>query len=131
MCRPEKPIDWEDVDYMLKCGCLGTEIAAVLGMHHRTFYDRVESKFGMTFTAYSQEKRAIGERCLRQKQYEKAMGLTETGDNTLLIWLGKNRLGQRNEDKLHIVTQEQQQTLDKTMDMVDYLQSKKEIESTE
>jgi hypothetical protein len=126
MSRPEIPINWEEVDYMLKCGCLGTEIAAVFCMHPKSFYKRVEDKFEMTFTEYSQEKRAIGEKALRQKQYEKAMGLTETGDNTLLIWLGKNRLGQRNEDKMTVVTQEQQATLDKTMDMVDFLQSKEE-----
>ena len=78
----------------------------------------------MTFTAFQQQRRAQGESLIRHKQYQRALGLTDSGDNTMLIWLGKNRLGQRNEDKLSIVTQEQQTTLDKTMDMVDFLQQK-------
>lgn len=128
MSRPELTIDWERVDYMLKCGCTGTELAATFSMHPNTFYRRAEEKYGVSFSEYSQQRRMVGDYALRQKQYEKAMGLTETGDNTLLIWLGKNRLGQRNEDKVTVVTQEQQQTLDQTMSMVDYLQSKKEQE---
>lgn len=129
MSRPEMLIDWDKVDYMLRCGALGTEIAATFAIHPNTFYRRVEEKFKMSFSEFSQERRALGDYSLRQKQYEKAMGLTDTGDNTLLIWLGKNRLGQRNEDKLTIATQEQQQALDKTMDIVDYLQTKQESES--
>lgn len=131
MARPEIPIDWDRVDYLLQAGCLGTELAATFAMHPTTFYRRVEEKHSMSFTEYLQQRRANGDAAIRQKQYEKALGLSETGDNTMLIWLGKNRLGQRNEDKLTVVTQEQQATLDKTMGMVDYLQSKKEIESEE
>jgi adenylate kinase family enzyme len=126
MSRPEKIIDWNRVDDLLKAGCLGTEIAATFDVHPQTFYSRVEEKYNCSFTHYSQERRALGESLIREKQFQKALGLTDTGDNTMLIWLGKNRLGQRNEDKLSIVTQEQQTTLDKTMDMVDFLQNKQD-----
>jgi len=88
--RPEKHIDWDIVDEMLLAGCLGTEIAPRFDINQHTFYDRVQKKFGITFTQYSQEKRAQGEGCLREVQYKKAIG----GDNTLLVWLGKNRLKQ-------------------------------------
>lgn len=128
MARPEKLIDWNRVDSLLQAGCLGTEIAAAFDMHPQTFYTKVEEQYKTSFTQYSQERRAIGDSILREKQYQKALGLTETGDNTLLIWLGKNRLGQRNEDKLSIVTSEQQTTLDKTMDMVDFLQQKQDTQ---
>lgn len=127
MSRPEIPIDWEKVDHLLKAGCLGTELAATFAMHPDTFYRRVTEKHGMGFTDFMQQRRADGDAAIRARQYEKALGTTDVGDNTMLIWLGKNRLGQRNEDKLSIVTQEQQTTLDKTMDMVDYLQSQKQI----
>ncbi len=80
---------------MLKAGCYGTEIAANFDMHEETFYNRVQEKYGMGFTAYSSEKRKAGESLLRIKQFEKALGITTTGDNTLLIWLGKQRLNQR------------------------------------
>ena len=124
MSRPEIPIDWKRVDHLLKAGCLGTEVAAVFAMHPNTFYDRVTKEFGLSFTEFLQQKRSDGDAAIRAHQYEKALGMTENGNDTLLIWLGKNRLGQRNEDKLSIVTSEQQTTLDKTMDMVDFLQSR-------
>ncbi len=131
MARPEKQIDWNRVDDLLIAGCLGTEIAAAFDVHPQTFYSRVEEKYKCSFTHYSQEKRGIGDSLIREKQFQKALGLTDSGDNTMLVWLGKNRLGQRNEDKLSIVTSEQQTTLDKTMDMVDFLQQKQHTQDVD
>lgn len=91
MSRPEKTIDWKLVDNLLMSGSPGSEIAPHFDMHPDTLYRRIEEKYGMGFTAYSQEKRSRGEGLLRHKQFEKAV----KGDNTLLIWLGKNRLNQR------------------------------------
>lgn len=91
MSRPEKPIDWKKVDDLLIAGCLGTEIAAHFDMHATTFYSRVEEKYGMSFTLYSSEKKHKGDSLLRAKQFEKAL----EKDNTMLIWLGKQRLSQR------------------------------------
>lgn len=101
MSRPEKEIDWNLVDSLLIAGCHGTEIAPHFDMHYSTFYDRVVKKYGISFTDYAQEKRQKGNSNLRYHQYLKALGKTEAGDNSLLIWLGKNRLGQkdREEDK--------------------------------
>lgn len=123
MSRPELSVDWEKVDYMLKCGALGSEIAAAFHMHPDTLYRKINDRYGVTFTAYQQERRAEGDYSLRQKQYEKAMGLTETGDNTLLIWLGKNRLGQKNEDKISI-SEDGLKALEKSMEILNHLQSK-------
>lgn len=88
--RPQKPIDWEVVDRLLIAGCLGTEIAPHFDMHPDTFYIRFEQDKGMGFTEYSRQKRSIGDSILREVQFKKA----KDGDNTLLIWLGKNRLKQ-------------------------------------
>ena len=44
----------------------------------------------MNFSSYLAEKRAHGNSLLRAKQYEIAM----SGDKTMLVWLGKNRLEQ-------------------------------------
>lgn len=90
MSRPEKEIDWDLVDRKLIAGCLGTEIAPFFDMHVNTFYDRVMLKYKMGFTAYCQQKRALGDSNIREVQYNKAL----EGDNTMLIWLGKNRLKQ-------------------------------------
>lgn len=94
--RPVKPIDWKLVDTLLISGCLGNEIAAHFDMHPTTFYNRVEQQYGMSFTNYSSEKRSKGESLIRHKQFEVAM----KGDKTMLVWLGKNKLGQKEtEDK--------------------------------
>ena len=95
--RPLKEIDWKKVDELLIGGCLGTEIAGFFGICADTLYKRTEKEKGMTFSAYSQEKNSKGDAILRAHQYAKALGLTDKGDNTLLIWLGKTRLKQSEE----------------------------------
>ena len=95
MSRPPIPIDWKRVDELLEAGSLGNEIAGVFGMHQKTFYDRVVTDFGITFTEYSQPKRSKGDSIIRETQYLKAIGHSKKGDNTMLIWLGKQRLNQR------------------------------------
>jgi hypothetical protein len=64
-------------------------------MHYQTFYDRVCLEKGMGFTEYSQQKKEQGNSILRKVQFKKA----SEGDNTLLIWLGKNRLKQERKEK--------------------------------
>ncbi len=95
MSRPEKEIDWKAVENLAIAGSLGTEIAAQFDMHPQTFYRRVEEKYNVSFTAYCQEKRCQGNSILRAQQYYKAIGKTKEGDTSLLIWLGKQNLGQK------------------------------------
>lgn len=95
--RDEIEIDFKKVDNLLKMGCSGTEIAASIGCHPDTLYKRVEKIFNTNFSAYAQEKRAIGDSILRAKQFEVAIGNEEKDlkpNVTMLIWLGKQRLGQ-------------------------------------
>ena len=94
MSRPQIEIDWQLVDDFLMSGSPGTEVASFFSMHPNTFYDRVVDKYKMSFTEYLQQKRSSGEAMLRKQQMHKALGLTKEGDNTLLIWLGKQRLNQ-------------------------------------
>jgi len=88
---PPKPIDWAKVDELLICGCLTTEIAACLAISTDTLYNRCQTDKGTTFSAYSTEKKQKGDSILRAAQYRKAV----KGDNTMMVWLGKNRLEQR------------------------------------
>jgi len=53
----------------------------------------------MTFAAYSQEKRAQGDDMLRVTQFSKAINEKDRG---MLIWLGKQRLGQH-DNPVHTV----------------------------
>ena len=93
MSRPEKPIDWDKVDKLLLAGCIGTQIAPHFNIGADRFYDRVKEEYGMGFTEYSSLKKEHGNSLLLAKQMEKAMN--GNGDNTMLIWLGKQRLGQK------------------------------------
>jgi hypothetical protein len=104
MVRPLKEVDWKKVDELMMAGCLGTEIAAYFGMHEDTFYKKVAQEKKMGFSAYLQLKHSHGESILRAHQYAKALGLTEKGDNTLLIWLGKTRLRQKEEKTIGITS---------------------------
>ena len=90
MGRPKAKIDWGDVGEMLKCGCDASSIAIALGISPHTLYTRSKVDNKLDFSAFSQQKRAEGDDLLRRKQFEIAMG----GNIPMLIWLGKNRLGQ-------------------------------------
>lgn len=120
MSRPHIPIDWKKVDEFLMAHCFGTEIAAYFGMHEDTFYRRVEEQYGMGFTEYCQLKRGSGKLMLRARQYAKAM----TGDNTMLVWLGKNLLDQREPETKAIAIPND----GKINDLLDYIKQKKEKE---
>ena len=88
-------IDWKKVEELMMAGCHGVEIAGYLGIHPNTLYIRVEEKYKCGYREFLHEKKSKGESLLRAHQYAKALGLTDKGDNTLLIWLGKTRLEQR------------------------------------
>lgn len=90
MGRKKIHIDWSKVDRMLEAGCDGTEVAATLGINEETLYRACERENKVGFVDYKATKRASGDRLLRMKQFEIAM----TGDKAMLIWLGKQRLGQ-------------------------------------
>lgn len=50
----------------------------------------------MSFAEYSDQKRAKGKLSLRRKQFQLAL----SGDRTMLIWLGKQYLGQVDKSEL-------------------------------
>jgi hypothetical protein len=87
----QKIIDWNLVDRWLEAGCSGTEIAAGLGVHPDTLYNRCQEERKTVFSAYAQQKRAKGDVMLHSKQFE----ISLTGNVPMLIWLGKQRLNQR------------------------------------
>ena len=99
--RPKADIDWEKVDKMLFAQCDGAGIAGVLGIDPETLYRRCQNDQKMGFSEYAAIKRADGKELLRYKQFEIAM----TGDRSMLIWLGKQYLGQK--DKTDVTTNDE------------------------
>ena len=85
------PIDWREVDKYLIGGALGTQVAAALGVCPDTLYDRCVEDHKILFSEYSAKKRQKGDMMLHAKQFQVAMN----GNVSMLIWLGKQRLGQR------------------------------------
>ena len=98
--RPEVIVteeQWKFINQFLLSGCDGASVARHFGMHPDTFYSKVLDRYGedygiTTFSAYAQLKRAEGHEMIRNKQFERAI---LSGSDTMLIWLGKQLLGQR------------------------------------
>lgn len=96
------PIDWNGVGKYLQAGCSGVEVAGLLGIHENTLYLRCKQDQQMDFVAFRAQKQAHGDGLLKTKQFESAM----KGDKTMLVWLGKQRLGQT--EKQQVETSGQQ-----------------------
>lgn len=89
--RPKAKIDWDEVGKYLEAGSPGTAIASMYGISATTLYERCIRDNNVNFHDYSQEKRCKGDERLRAKQYHEAM----KGDRGMMIWLGKQRLAQK------------------------------------
>jgi predicted transcriptional regulator len=83
MARPKKPIDLTLVENLSRIGCTQDEIASIVGCTART----LRSRAAEAMARGQDEMRAS----IRRWQYEKAKG----GSVPMLIWLGKQYLGQR------------------------------------
>ena len=70
--------------------CTGEECAAILGISYDTLNRALKRDGNKGFADYFKQKGASGKMSLRRKQYDHAMG----GNSTMLIWLGKQWLGQ-------------------------------------
>jgi len=88
MARPRKAIDEKQVLNLARVGCAVTEIAALVGCSPDTLQRR--------FAAVIKEGFEHRNASLRRKQFEAAM----KGNTTMLIWLGKQYLGQRDKQEM-------------------------------
>lgn len=126
--RPAKTLDaktftgWEQLDSLI---IWGTEdyCAERLGISVSTLYRLIKKRYKMSFDEYRNKKKEIVKITLFKKQYDVAMA----GNPTMLIWLGKNELGQS--DKIE-TKQETKVRLDMSkeekLEMIDLY--KKEVE---
>ena len=94
--RKKVEIDWKKVDRSLIAGSNGVQVAAMLGVHPDTLYNKCKEVKKMDFSAYQQQKRQEGNDKLFDLQYK----LAESGDRGMLIWLGKNRLDQSDKKEI-------------------------------
>jgi len=88
--RPTIEIDWVKFDELCELQCTLKEFANHFNCSEDTIENKVKQTHGMLFSEYFNLKRCRGFISLRRKQYEAAM----SGDRAMLIWLGKQWLGQ-------------------------------------
>jgi hypothetical protein len=88
--RPKIEIDWEDVRKLSLLQCTQNEIASFLGVSVDTLLRRKE------FCELYKKGMEEGRMSLRRLQWKKA----QDGNTTMLIWLGKQYLGQSDKQEL-------------------------------
>lgn len=88
--RPTKPIDYSRLDAMCAIHCTGEECAAILDVSYEHLNNQLKKDGNGGFLDYFAQKGANGKMSLRRKQFDQAM----SGNSTMLIWLGKQWLGQ-------------------------------------
>lgn len=109
MGRPEKEINWDLVEKLMEAGCNAKEIAGKFRMDPDTFYIRFKKKHGVNFTGYSVNANCAGDADLRLSLHAKAINTRAPGNQTLLQFLGRTRLGLREPELLNILAANQQQ----------------------
>lgn len=93
--RPFVEIDWNQFDKLAQMQCTQVEIAGFFGCTQKTLAEAVRREKGKPYLEYYEEKSQAGKIALRREQYRLALA----GDKTMLIWLGKQILGQK--DSMH------------------------------
>jgi len=96
MGRPKKEINFEELKKLCQLQATLEEIAGWFEVSEDTILRRIKSKYKCTFAEYYKKASAGGKISLRREQYRVAL----TGNTAMLIWLGRQYLGQTdNRDK--------------------------------
>jgi transcriptional antiterminator len=86
--RPPVDLDEAQLELLAKVGATHWEMAAHFGVTERTIENKLKQE---KYKAAIERGKGKGNVSLRRKQMELAL----KGDRTMLIWLGKQRLGQK------------------------------------
>lgn len=92
--RPRKELTDEDFQRlvaMIRIQCTQDEICGVFGMTAETLNTRLEERGEGSFSTLYKRHQDEGKASLRRSQWK----LADAGNPTMLIWLGKQVLGQR------------------------------------
>lgn len=88
--RPEHIIDWQAFEKLCHMQCTLVEIADFFACDEKTIERRVVKQYGEGFVDTYKKLSAGGRRSLRRWQFDAAA----KGNTTMLVWLGKQWLGQ-------------------------------------
>jgi hypothetical protein len=96
MGRPKKIIDQEQFEALCEIQCTQVEICSVLKVTEKTLNKWVDETYGDSFSNVFKTKSGTGKMSLRRLQFESA----RKGNTTMLIWLGKQYLGQSDKSEV-------------------------------
>jgi len=96
MARTTVNIDWNLAAQLAQAGCNGVQIAAYIGIHYNTLDQRCKKDKSCDFSEFLRQNRSHGDALLLAKQFEAAL---KDKDRGMLIWLGKQRLGQKDKQE--------------------------------
>lgn len=88
--RPRIELKWDDFEKLCSLHCTRIEIAEFFDCSEDTIERHVKRHYKETFAVVFKKKSSKGKISLRRQQYEAA----QKGNITMLIWLGKQYLGQ-------------------------------------
>lgn len=94
----------------MKIQCTLEEIAAFFSIDIVTIENFCKRKYGTSYSKVFRQKRGSGKVSLRRAQWKKGV---EEGNTTMLIWLGKQYLGQRDKvEEVHTDESGSKKTID-------------------
>lgn len=88
---PRIQINFDDFDKLCELQCTLVEIASFFDCSVDTIENFIQREKGVKFSEYYNQKRQSGFISLRRSQYKEA----NNGNTTMLIFLGKQYLGQK------------------------------------
>lgn len=94
--RPQKTFNWETLDGILQYGATVPDAAEILGVSEDTIERSIKKNHGLTFAEYRNKK--MGR--VRIKLLQKQIAMALNGSVPLLIWLGKQYLGQSEKQEI-------------------------------
>lgn len=110
MGRPRKEIDQKQFEALCGIWCTIEEVCSFFDVTDKTLNSWCRRTYGKTFSEVFKQKRRMGNISLRRYQFQAA----KKGNVTMLIWLGKQHLGQT--DKVQMDTSAVMNRLDAVLD---------------
>jgi len=101
--RPEKPIDYEKLSKLCSIHCTGEESASILGCSYEHLNNKLHEDGHGGFLEYFKKHSSSGKMSLRRKQFESALA----GNVTMMVWLGKQYLGQTDKQEIDMTSREE------------------------
>jgi hypothetical protein len=100
--RPIKEVDWRDFEALCGFHCTQSEIASFLKISPDALVYKVQEEYGEPYSVVYKKYQESGKCSLRRNQF--AMSKTNA---TMGIWLGKQYLGQKDNEQVQEFTPEQ------------------------